>query len=421
MVQVIDTQNQKGKISEMLGMTLGKGLGSGLNNYFANRSLESVLQDKALQKAPDSEKLEAIRAALSPYGEVGQEILQQRIGIHQQEVNERQQGILGRVVAGEKVSAKDLAQLTPENQLKVMQIQKNREIGRSVYESLIKAGYPEETAKIWQNQMENAPTGGQTDVIRQVNDLIKRSPTGKGIIGQEPITPEDQELSDIIASQDVGLTPAERVKRQSERYKIGHPIRQDAGAKLRGFSRDKERLGILDSLNQSGKLPKDFGLLNADKEGNLRFPFAASPEAQRFVKTLNEFSSSAKDTYGSRVTNFDLAQYLKRFPTLLNSQEGRKQILEQMKIVNEINAEYYKNLQDVFSKAGGARNIDADMAEELAERRSEQRIDELVKKFEEIGQFSSLPDPAKFKGRKMREKKTGEILISDGENWNPVS
>ncbi len=111
---------------------------------------------------------------------------------------------------------------------------------------------------------------------------------------------------------------------------------------------------------------------------------------------------------------------MKRFPTLLNSEEGRRQISEQMKIVNEINSVYYKNLQDVYSKAGGARKIDSDIAEDFAERKSAKEVDELAKKFDEIGQFSSQPAASEFKGRKIRDKDTGEILISDGENWKPV-
>ena len=88
MVQVIETGNPQGKLAEALGMSLGQGLGNGLNTYFANRSLDSVLKDKALESAPLSQKLEAIRGALSPYGEKGQEILQQRMAIEQQEMNE---------------------------------------------------------------------------------------------------------------------------------------------------------------------------------------------------------------------------------------------------------------------------------------------------------------------------------------------
>ena len=86
MVQVIaKLGNPKGKLAESLGMSLGQGIGNGLNTYFANRSLESVLKDKSLKDAPISQKLEAIRSAVSPYGEKGQEIFQQRMMIEKQE------------------------------------------------------------------------------------------------------------------------------------------------------------------------------------------------------------------------------------------------------------------------------------------------------------------------------------------------
>ena len=160
------------------------GLASGLNTFFANRSLDSVLQDKALESAPQSKKLEAIRSALAPYGEKGQEILKQRLMIQQQEMQETEQDVIGRVVAGEEVSAKDLSRISPEMQLKVGEYQKRRKVGKGIYDSLIKAGYPEETAKLWQNQMESAPVGGQSDVIKHVNGLLDRSRSGQGRPGE---------------------------------------------------------------------------------------------------------------------------------------------------------------------------------------------------------------------------------------------
>jgi hypothetical protein len=91
MVQVIGTSDPRGKLTDMLGMNLGKGLSEGLNTYFANRSLESVLKDKSLENAPLSKKLEAMRSALSPYGEKGQEVFQNHLQIAQQEAQEEQQ------------------------------------------------------------------------------------------------------------------------------------------------------------------------------------------------------------------------------------------------------------------------------------------------------------------------------------------
>lgn len=257
--------------------------------------------------------------------------------------------------------------------------------------------------------------GGQTPDIMQTNEM------------NPPIEQEDKleknvfnELNDIKNQQDKELLPAEKIARGKERYTTGLKEYQEAGTKLRGLTRDKERIEILEGLEKNKKLPKGLGRLNVDKDGNLRLPFLASKDSERYVKTLNEFSSGAKDTFGSRVTNFDLTQYLRRFPTLLNSAEGRRQLYDQMKIVNQINSIYYKNLKKVYDKAGGVRNIDSDVAERLAEKLSESKVSELSDKFKEIGDFKSLPAASEFKGKKMRDKKTGEVFLSDGENWVPT-
>lgn len=281
-------------------------------------------------------------------------------------------------------------------------------------EALISHGISPEDADLYAR----LTTGGQTQFAKDILEQRKRGEKAVNKIQEREVEPE-AELEEVLSTQDEGLTPAEKISRGKERYTSGLKIYQEAGTKLRGMTRDKQNLDILNKLNASGKLPKNFGRLNVDKEGNLKFAFLGTPEAQRYQKTLNEFSTGAKDTFGARVTNFDLAQYLKRYPTLLNTEEGRRQLLQQMKIVNDINSVYYKNLKDIYDKAGGVRKVDADVAESLAERKSEKRINDLVQKFDAIGEPTSMPSASENKGRKIRNPETGEVLISDGENWIP--
>lgn len=351
MVQVIRTENPQGKLSEMLGMSLGQGIGNGLNTFFANRSLESVLQDKSLEDAPQSKKLEALRSALSPYGEKGQEIFQQRMAIDQQERNEAQQDILGRVVSGEKVSPKEMAKLAPENQLKVLELQKKREFGKSVYDSLLKSGYPEETAKIWQNQMENAPTGGQSDVIKNVNDLIRRSKSGKGIGGQQETKEEVKPNIDIPGTnlgslqldfpelpEPIGMTPSDIVKQNEYREKTNIPLYTDAVDRLNALDDEYREVKHLQDLNEvPGALPTGAEKWNVDWDtGDLRIKALATPESQDYVKTIARMARRAKDFFPGRVTNFDLDQFKQGFPTLANSPEGRRLIAEQLALGNRI-------------------------------------------------------------------------------------
>lgn len=417
MVQVIETSDPRSKLSEMLGMSLGEGLSSGLHTFFANRSLESVMHDKALEGAPQSKKLEAIRAALSPYGEKGQEIFKQRMQIEQQEMNEAQQEVLGRVVEGQKVSAKDLAKLSPENQLKVMQIQKNREVGKSVYDSLIKSGYPEETARIWQNQMENAPTGGQSDVIRQVNDLIRRSKSGKGLTGEVATRAAIEPNIDIPGTnlgalpldfpelpEPIGMTPSDVVKQNEYREKTNIPLYNETVDRLNALDDEYREVKHLQDLNEiPGALPTGVNKWNVDWDtGDLRVKALATPEAQDYVKTIARMARRAKDFFPGRVTNFDLDQFKQGFPTLANSPEGRRLIAEQLALGNRIaylKDETFKAAMDHYGSGADPvlvkryatenyRRLKAQLEEQLKQTNARARA--MVQKEEGKGENSSL-------------------------------
>jgi hypothetical protein len=306
---------------------------------------------------------------------------------------------------------------------------------RDMAKALVSRGLSPEDANLYVR----LSTGGQTEFAKNLLESRKRGLLGNrparpaglgaqaepGMAGEEAKTgmqqpvqePGEEEINDFIGEQDEGLTPAERVRRGSERFKTGLPLHKEATEKLHALSENKRRFDILDDLNKSKKLPKGLGRINVDAEGNLRAPFLASKESERYIKTLNELASGAKGTYGSRVTNFDLQQYMRQFPTLLNSAEGREQLLEQLKIVNDINSVYYKNLKNVFSRAGGVRKIDADIASEIADQISQPQIEKLAKKFSEIGTEKSLPAAHKNKGQRFQDEETGEIFMSDGRQW----
>jgi hypothetical protein len=384
MVQVIRTEDPRSKIPEMLGMSLGQGIGNGLNTYFANRSLDSVLHDKALESAPLSKKWEAMRSALSPYGEHGQEILQQRMMIDQQEMQEREtekqeklQRIKGKAIGklqkGEELSEEEWARFTPQEVAALKkeltherEVANRRQVGKNVYDALIKSGYPEETAMLWQNQMENAPTGGQSDVIKNVNDLIRRSKSGKGL-GQEESTKEtikptieipgtnlgELQLDFPELPEPIGMTPSDIVKQNEYREKTNIPIYTESVDRLNALEDEYREVKHLEDLNEiPGALPVGVQKWNVDWEsGDLRVKALATPEAQDYTKTIARMARRAKDFFPGRVTNFDLDQFKQGFPTLANSKEGRSLIAEQLALGNRIaylKDETYKAAMDHY-------------------------------------------------------------------------
>ncbi len=200
-----------------------------------------------------------------------------------------------------------------------------------------------------------APVGGKTKIVGDILESNQRS--------QKPA-----ELGSDLKDYDTGLTPSERVKRQDQRYTTQTPLLNKNSTLIHGLENEGLSIGLLNELNESGLVGQGAHNLNINpKTGELLIPKAATPEEQLFVKTVNDFTVKAKDSFGARVTNFELDRFMQRLPTLANSEEGRRLILRQMSIINEINALEAKEIQKVFDQYG-VRNIDYADAENIARR-----------------------------------------------------
>jgi hypothetical protein len=256
--------------------------------------------------------------------------------------------------------------------------------------TVIEMKYGKDAADLYKN----APIGGKTEILKNLIEGGQRGMNVEESLGLRPNLPQEtspsEELEPIDTPKkapaidyDKRKTPAERSRSQENRYKINLPLYMQSQEKRQSYNEMDDRLNILDELSpQIGTLER----LNINPlSGDLIIPAAGSPEAQRFVKTINDFTTLAKATYGSRVTNFDLQQFMRRLPTLANSEEGRRQIIQQMKIINEINRAYEDSLASVFEDHGGIRNIDFDIAKSLAEKQSKSKIGDLKAQFKTIG------------------------------------
>jgi hypothetical protein len=184
-----------------------------------------------------------------------------------------------------------------------------------------------------------------------------------------------------------GVTPKEMVSIQKETRKDNMPIFIESQKKLRALAHESDSLNVLDSLNKSGKLPDKMKLSINPSTGQpwgiLESTGQVNTETQRFIKTINDFTTQAKDSYGSRVTNFDLQQFMKRLPGLMNTSEGRRQIIEQMKVVNDLNKTYESALKTTFQHYG-LDKIPYERAVELAERNIADREETLRQRFNQI-------------------------------------
>jgi len=268
--------------------------------------------------------------------------------------------------------------------------------------------FGEKFANLWKA----SPVGGRTELLRHGIDALSRghdinellsgvNPTAKNetdLIGEVPQlqngkVPKDFKWPDFVKRPE-GYTAKEWNEEKKNWRKENSDIFTENKKKLKNNdtdARDVKKLGI---LNKSGKLPKGLGRILIDPEtGEIR-PLAqlaelATPETQEYVKIFSRFQNRAKDTFGSRVTNFDLQSYMKQFPGLLNTEEGRERILEMMDINLQMDQLYDNALDQVYKKYG-LNGVPQEKADELAKAMIRDETEKLEKRY--LGIEEKIPE-----------------------------
>lgn len=256
---------------------------------------------------------------------------------------------------------------------------------------IVENSFGKEFADLWIN----SSPGAQTALINQALDLASRGEDinkylrqygleeGPKLPSEKPIpektTPEKGYKLDVR-----GYTPKDVIKYKSELRKENSPIFQDASNKVKSL--DREIFALNQLLKLSPKVPEGiFGKLTSGVNpmtGELILPEAANPETELFVKTVNNFISAAKETFGARVTDFDLKSFMNRLPKLSNTKEGRDLIIKQMNYLAKLDQLHNNSLRDVYRKYGTG-NITPEDADRLAEENIKDKVAELKNKFDQ--------------------------------------
>jgi hypothetical protein len=238
-------------------------------------------------------------------------------------------------------------------------------------------------------------TGGQTEMAKMLVDQISR----QQFSAPQEQTPVDFTQTDSVTERPGQIqveqkeefkfpkvdvfedrTPKERIALKSELLKSNTAKISEASESVRKKESLVSRYSQLERLNDSGKLPEGLQNLNINwTTGDIRYPKLANPETQAYVKAINDFTTQAKDTFGARVTNFELGAFMKRLPTLANSSAGRKIIIDQMKFATEADGLYDKALLDVYDNYG-SQQIDFSKADKIARDKIEDQTDVIRQK-----------------------------------------
>ena len=249
-------------------------------------------------------------------------------------------------------------------------------------------------------------------------------------MGQEEDPFATAEALAIAGEPEIARVFTERAKTASKqsfaREQAAEPKILELGDKLRSYEQThmrQERLGELFKPELEDKFPSSLTVGLFTKDGEMRPTASAllSPEAQEAVKLVTDEIKGAKDTFGSRVTNFDATQYLKTLPSLLNTPEGRRRVLRDLSLINQLNRQHAEGVLDIIEEHGGAGKISMSKAEQIYRKRFAPKEKEIRQQFKnpESAQFSDLPSPRGYEGRMIEDEETGQRFRSNGQEWIP--
>lgn len=336
-----------------------------------------------------------------------------------------------------KVSAtKDLLDLEKYNVERIKATKKDLDDSlekKDLYQALLEDDYPEHEAKLYIN----SPPGVQQRLTQQHNELKSRGLRGKNKSNptnnqvnadvnpvensdsaQLDIDTPEEEWPEIPLPENTTFAEQEKfkAKNQTENNKALVKAREKSGA-VKGI---KVRLSLLNQYSE--KLPKNMGRIIIDPDTGELQPLAslagvANKETQAYVKTLNDFLSEAKNYFGGRVTNFDVQAFKSRLPGLLNTEEGRRLILKQMELINELEAAHVEGEEEALKHYG--RNASYSDIVKIADKRVAKKEANIIDRINDLEAASNYMDlmaknPTKFKDTVlMRDTETGKFKAVD--------
>jgi len=156
----------------------------------------------------------------------------------------------------------------------------------------------------------------------------------------------------------------EQEKKQAAIDKETHKAYSDIVEGSKTATDNNRRLGRMEELVNRGKLtiPLWHSILDTVSNGvfgvGLDVHSLESADSQEFNKLSKEFLKDAKPIFGARITDTDVRQFLQMVPTLSQSDEGKRRIINNMKAYNFASQARKRAMDQVIKENHGKRPQD---------------------------------------------------------------
>lgn len=168
-------------------------------------------------------------------------------------------------------------------------------------------------------------------------------------------------------------------KEKSSRWQAQEKNIKEIYDKTQAAKKDLRGLNQLQELNETGDLDEP-DLVEFLQRTGLDVSALLKPDSVQFQAIATQFISNAKEYFGSRVTNFDLEQFLKTIPTLSQTREGRKRIIAGLKQLKQGEMAYMEVAREIIDDNDGSPPDD--FLFQISDR-VDAKLDKIAEKFKE--------------------------------------
>jgi hypothetical protein len=263
---------------------------------------------------------------------------------------------------------------------------------------------------------ENPIQAQETTAAAAAAEPIAQAP--ETAVEAPPLTPppseKKEEWPEIPAPPET--TAKEREDWRTKNQTFNNKLLKEVKAKSDAHRNTMIRYDRLTSLNNSNKLPEGMGRLvinpgTGDLYGIAALKGDTSKETQDFVKTLADFLIDAKSYFGGRVTNFDVQAFKTRLPSLLNTSDGRRLIIEQMRLMEQLQTVHDTELGRALKHYG--RNASYSDILNVVEDKTKDKEEAVISKIQNLDQASNYLDQMhkdpKFKDHLLMQSPQGKF------------
>lgn len=318
-----------------------------------------------------------------------------------------------------------------------MAAQGQPEFGKAVFKNQLEEPYNQAAAKAW-----GSITGGATQATGDQSAVAGTAPQQPGAMAEptggmklQPPSFEGMRKDDIesLGKQYINMQQHADVMHEQElnrRQKESHFNSQQTEAKHQESAKYMEKVygdareipkrllqyDKLEELSRGGNLPSPEWSNAAQKLSSsvfgvaLNFNSLMNPESEEYNKTLQEFLTGLKTVFGGKISNAEMQAYMRKFPQLVNTPEGRLRILRDLQIFSEMDLEKAKLAMQMEKENNylRPRGFENRVEERFNKELFPQFKEEFLVPFEDI---KDLPDPRSIEEDEIIEDR------STGNNW----